>query len=178
MYDRAKDSFKNLDANAGLMNNEFTDGARFRSKISSKLFFGGIDGLDIVYPEKLQVRNHFPKLILTDFQVRNEIINPGDESGILAQNIDATDHITLKHDQNFISLSFTTLDYWNKQKSEYQYFLENFDKDWNYIHQQQSLNLTNRFSELVHIFPASQHGMLQDPHCFVITCVLRDRATH
>jgi signal transduction histidine kinase/ligand-binding sensor domain-containing protein/AraC-like DNA-binding protein len=143
MYDRAKSSFKNFDANDGLMNNEFTDGARFRSRLSSKLFFGGIDGLDIVYPEKLQVRNHFPKLILTDFQVRNESINPGDESGILAQNIDATDHIELRHDQNFISLSFTTLDYWNKQKSEYQYFLENFDKDWNYIHQQQSLNLTN-----------------------------------
>lgn len=143
MFDRAKNTFKNFDANDGLMNDEFTDGARFRSRTSSKLFFGGIDGLDIVYPEKLQVRNHFPKLILTDFQVRNESVNPGDKSGVLTRNVDATDHITLKHDQNFISLSFTTLDYWNKQKSEYQYFLENFDKDWNYIHQQQSLNLTN-----------------------------------
>ena len=31
--------------------------------------------------------------------------------------IDFTDTITLQYDQNFISFFFTTLDYWNKQKS-------------------------------------------------------------
>jgi signal transduction histidine kinase/DNA-binding response OmpR family regulator/ligand-binding sensor domain-containing protein len=143
MYDRLKNNFKNFDVNDGLKNNEYTDGATCRSLSSSKLFFGGVDGLDIVFPEKLEIKNYFPKLIVTDFQVRYESINPGDESNILTKNIDATSHIILKHDQNFISLFFTTLDYWNKQKSEFKYFLENFDKDWNYIHQQQTLTLTN-----------------------------------
>jgi signal transduction histidine kinase/ligand-binding sensor domain-containing protein/AraC-like DNA-binding protein/ActR/RegA family two-component response regulator len=143
MYDRERESFKSFDANDGLRNNEFTDGATFQSGTSTKLFFGGIDGLDIVYPEKLHNQNYFPKLIVTDFQVRNETINPGDASDILTRNIDATDHIKLNYDQNFISLFFTTLDYWNKQKIEYSYFLENFDKEWNHIHQQQVLTLTN-----------------------------------
>ncbi|MEO7989144.1 MAG: two-component regulator propeller domain-containing protein [Chryseolinea sp.] len=143
MYDRAKNTFKNFDTNDGLKNNEFADGAAFQSSTSSKLFFGGIDGLDIVYPDKLYTQNYFPKLTVTDFQVRNVAIIPGDESKILSENIDLTDNITLKYDQNFISFAFTTLDYWNKQKSEYAYFLENFDKDWNYIGQQQSLTLTN-----------------------------------
>lgn len=143
MFDRARNSFKNFDANDGLKNTEFTDGATFRSRRSTKLFFGGIDGLDIVHPEKLQIQNYFPRLIVTDFQVRNESIAPGDESKILSTSIDATDHITLNYDQNFISLYFTTLDYWNKQKSEFRYFLENFDKDWNDIHQQQMITLTN-----------------------------------
>jgi signal transduction histidine kinase/CheY-like chemotaxis protein len=68
---------------------------------------------------------------------------PGDDSHILTQNLDRTDTIILKHDQNFISFFFTTLDYWNKQKTEYVYFLEKFDKDWNHIGQQQSVMLTN-----------------------------------
>ena len=143
MYDRNKNSFKNFDSNDGLQNNEFADGAVYRSKISEKLFFGGIDGLDIVYPSKINALNYFPNLTVKEFLVHNVPVIPGDASGILSNNIDFTDNITLNYDQNFISFSFTTLDYWNKQKSEYAYFLESFDKDWNYIGQQQLLTLTN-----------------------------------
>ncbi len=143
MYNREKNTFKSFDPNDGLKNTEFADGAAFQSTRSSKLFFGGVDGLDIVYPDKLYTQNYFPRLTLTDFQVRNATITPGDESLILKNNIDVTDNIVLNYDQNFIGFSFTILDYWNKQKSEYAYFLENFDKDWNYIGQQQFLSLTN-----------------------------------
>ena len=108
-----------------------------------KLLFGGIDGLDIVYPHKLHSNNYFPKLMMTDFLVHNVPVVPGDNTQILDQHIDQADTITLKYDQNFISFFFTTLDYWNKQKSSYSYFLENFDKDWNSIGQQQSITLTN-----------------------------------
>lgn len=143
MYDRDKNAFKNFDSNDGLQNNEFADGATFRSAISERLFFGGIEGLDIVYPSKINALNHFPRLTLKEFLVHNVAAVPGDANGILTSNIDFTNQVTLNYDQNFISLSFTTLDYWNKQKSEYAYFLENFDKNWNYIRQQQSLTLTN-----------------------------------
>jgi len=142
-YDRDKRNFRNFDANDGLKNNEFADGAAYRSVRSNKLYFGGIDGLDIVYPDKIQPQNYFPRLAITEFHVHNVLITPGDDSGILTKYIDLTDHIILKYNQNFISFFFTTLDYWNKQKSEYGYFLENFDKEWNYIGQQQSVALTN-----------------------------------
>jgi signal transduction histidine kinase/DNA-binding response OmpR family regulator/ligand-binding sensor domain-containing protein len=143
MYDRERNTFKNFDSNDGLKNNEFADGAAFQSANSMKLLFGGIDGLDIVYPHKLHLNNYFPKLMLTDFLVHNVPVTPSDDTGILDEHIDRTDTITLNYDQNFISFSFTTLDYWNKQKSVYGYFLENFDKDWNRIGQQQSITLTN-----------------------------------
>lgn len=143
MYNREQNTFKNFDSNDGLKNNEFTDGAAFQSVNSPKLFFGGIDGLDMVYPHKLHTENYFPRLTVTEFQVRNATVTPGDDSHILTRNIDMTDNIILKYDQNFISFFFTTLDYWNKQKSEYGYFLENFDKEWNYIGQQQTVSLTN-----------------------------------
>lgn len=143
MYDRIRNSFKTFDTNDGLKNNEFADGAAFQSFSSTKLFFGGIEGLDIVYPDKLFIQNYFPQLLITEFQVRYQPITPGDENNILTQSIDQTDNITLKYDQNFISFYFTTLDYWNKQKSEFGYFLENFDQDWNYIGRQQSLTFTN-----------------------------------
>jgi signal transduction histidine kinase/ligand-binding sensor domain-containing protein/AraC-like DNA-binding protein len=143
MYERDKSTFKTFDANDGLKNNEFADGAAFQSALSTRLLFGGIDGLDIVYPLKLHIQDYFPKLALTEFQLRNVKITPGDGSQILSRRIDSTDSIVLKYDQNFISFYFTTMDYWNKQKSEYRYLLENFDKDWNYIGARQSLTFTN-----------------------------------
>lgn len=143
MLDRTRNTFKNFDTNDGLQNNEFTDGAAFKSRISEKLFFGGIDGLDIVFPGKLNSLNYFPRLCITEFQVRTKTVLPGDASHILSSNIDFTSEITLNYDQNFISFYFTTLDYWNKQKSEFRYYLENFDKGWNNIGQQQSVTLTN-----------------------------------
>jgi signal transduction histidine kinase/ligand-binding sensor domain-containing protein/CheY-like chemotaxis protein/AraC-like DNA-binding protein len=142
-YDRQRNTFKNFDSNDGLTNNEFADGAAYRSVTSDRLFFGGIDGLDIVYPDKIHIQNYFPRLAITEFHVHNTIISPGDKTSILTNHIDFTDEITLTYDQNFISFFFTTLDYWNKQKSEYRYMLENFDKGWNDLGQQQSVALTN-----------------------------------
>ncbi|MGC4021761.1 MAG: two-component regulator propeller domain-containing protein [Cyclobacteriaceae bacterium] len=139
--DRNQNTFKNFDSNDGLQNSEFADGASFQSRNSEKLFFGGIDGLDVVYPSKTSTLNYFPRLAVKEFLVHNIGATPA--GGILENNIDLTTDISLSYDQNFISFSFTTLDYWSKQKSEYAYFLENFDKDWNYIGQQQSITLTN-----------------------------------
>lgn len=143
MLDTKKAAFKNFDTNDGLQNNEFTDGASFRSRNSEKLFFGGINGLDIIYPTKLNTVSNFPRLTISEFQVHNVIITPRDSSHILKKHIDLAKEISLNYDQNFISFHFTTLNYWNKQRTEYAYFLENFDKAWNYIGQQSVVNLTN-----------------------------------
>ncbi|HET9053668.1 MAG TPA: triple tyrosine motif-containing protein, partial [Cyclobacteriaceae bacterium] len=143
MLDTKKDVFKNFDTNDGLQNNEFTDGASFRSRNSEKLFFGGINGLDIIYPTKLDTVSNFPRLTISEFQVHNVIITPRDSSQILKKHIDHAEEIALNYNQNFISFHFTTLNYWNKQRTEYAYFLEHFDKTWNYMGQQSVVNLTN-----------------------------------
>ena len=143
VYDPGKKTFKGFDTNDGLQNSEFTDGATFQSRRTENLFFGGIEGLDIVHPSKLNTLDYFPRLVWTEFQVRNSTVSPGDETNLLRKNIDFTDSIRLSYDQNFIRFNFGMLDYWNKQKSEYKYFLEGFDKDWNYIGQLQAVTLTN-----------------------------------
>lgn len=143
MLDPVKNTFKSFDVNDGLENNEYTDGAFFRSAQSEKLFFGGINGLDVIYPTRMDTTSFFPRLTISDFQIHNTVVTPSDSSQILQKHIDATSQISLNYDQNFISFHFTTLDYWNKQRVEYAYFLENFDKDWNFIGQQSVVNLTN-----------------------------------
>jgi len=143
MFDPDKNIFKNFDIQDGLHNSEFTDGASFRSINSEKLFFGGINGLDIIYPTQLDTIRDFPRLTISEFYVFNQLITPGHSSNILKEPIDNANEIILNYDQNFISFHFTALNYWNKQRTEYAYFLENFDKEWNMIGNQSSVNLTN-----------------------------------
>ncbi|MEI9917639.1 MAG: two-component regulator propeller domain-containing protein [Bacteroidota bacterium] len=143
MFNPFGKSFKSFDVNDGLQNNEFTDGAFYGSRLSGDLFFGGINGLDVIHPDRVDTTAFFSKLVVNEFQVHNMIVTAGDSSKILKNHVDATSEIVLAHDQNFISFHFTTLDYWNKQRTSYAYFLENFDKSWNYIGQQSFVNLTN-----------------------------------
>jgi len=143
LFNYGDKSFKNFDWNDGLQNNEFTDGAVFKSVSSHKLYFGGIDGVDIVNPDKLDTSFFFPKLAFTEFQVHNVIINPGDNTKLLNRHINVTESIRLNYNQNFITFHFTTLDYWNKQRCKYAYYLENFDKEWIYINKQSFVNLVN-----------------------------------
>ena len=143
MLNSKNKSFKNFDWNDGLQNNEFTDGAAYKSPNANKLYFGGIEGLDIVYPDKLDTSSFFPRLAFTEFQVHNIIVNPGDSTNLLSQQIDQVHQLTLNYKQNFITFHFTALDFWNKQRCKFAYYLENFDKDWIYINKQNFVNLIN-----------------------------------
>jgi signal transduction histidine kinase/DNA-binding response OmpR family regulator len=143
LFDPEQGISKTFDTNDGLQNNEFTDGAAFRSGLQNKLFFGGINGLDVIYPDQVDTLSHFPRLAISQFYVHNKAVTASDTSKIIQHHIDRASHIDLAHDQNFISFGFTTLDYWNKHRITYGYFLENFDKDWNYINTQGDINLTN-----------------------------------
>ncbi len=136
-------TFQNFDWNDGMENNEFTDGAAFKSPGSNNLYFGGIDGLDIVNPAKIDSSSYFPRLALTGFEVQNAIIIPGGKNRILKQHIDITNDIILKYNENFLNFHFTALDYWNKQRYKYAFYFENLNKDWIYINKQNSINLTN-----------------------------------
>jgi signal transduction histidine kinase/DNA-binding response OmpR family regulator len=143
VFDPIKSTFKTFDIHDGLQNDEFTDGASCKSAVSEKLYFGGINGLDIINPNKVDTISFFPRLAISEFQVHNMVITPNDSSRILSQHIDKVENISLQYNQNFISFQFTTLNYWNKQHTDYGYFLENFDKEWNYINSQNVVKLTN-----------------------------------
>jgi signal transduction histidine kinase/DNA-binding response OmpR family regulator/ligand-binding sensor domain-containing protein len=143
LFDPVRGSFKSFDANDGLQNHEYTDGASFHAAGAEALYFGGINGLDIIQPARLDTIRYFPRLTLAEFLLRNVPVMPGDSNAVLRKHIDHTAAIDLEYDQNFLSFHFTTLDYWNKQRTQYKYMLENFDKDWNLIHQQSVINLTN-----------------------------------
>ncbi len=140
---RDQNRFVNYNRGDGLLNSEFTDGAAFKSQNADKLYFGGTNGVDWFYPDQIPLSTNNPEVLLTEFSVFNRVAEPGDELQVLEKDIDATDKIVLKHNQNFFSIAFTTINYDNPAKILFSYRLSQFNQEWVDIGEQRFANFTN-----------------------------------
>jgi signal transduction histidine kinase/ligand-binding sensor domain-containing protein len=142
-FDIANNKFLNFNSADGLQSNEYTDGAAFHSHNSGKFYFGGINGLDWFIPGEIKISERMPELVLTGFRLYNKLILPGDPTEILSRNINELEKITLKYNQNFFTIAFTTLNFINPDKSLFEYKLENFNSEWVFAGNQREANFTN-----------------------------------
>ena len=124
----ATETFRNYDRADGLQGNEFSVHAFARAK-DGQLFFGGTNGLAAFYPDQIKDDPYAPPVILTDFQLFNQPVTPGDEAPLTVP-IWNTQHLTLNYDQNIISFEFAALSYAAPQKNRYRHQLESFESDW------------------------------------------------
>lgn len=110
----------------------------------ASLCFGGINGLNV-----LANTQNTPNIIntnvqITDFKIFNQPIMPFDESQILQQSLAETKEIHLNYSQSLFSFEFSALEYTAPEEVKYAYFLENFDKNWQYVnHNERSATYNN-----------------------------------
>ena len=142
-WNRASNTFRNYNKNDGLVGNEYTDGASFYGESTKKIYFGGIKGLTIVKSDKVNNSNVFPRLSLQELKLFNSSITPGDDTNLLKKHIDDTDTITFDNNQNFFSIGYSALNYFNNENSEYAHYLEGFDKGWNFVGKERTAYFTN-----------------------------------
>ena len=142
-WNRKLNHFSNYNKNDGLAGNEYSDGASFSGSKSKRLYFGGINGLTIIEPDKIKYSDDYPRLALQELKLFNKLIIPGNKSGLLQKHIDDTDTLIFDSEENFFSISYAALNYTNNEKSNYAYYLEGFDKEWTYIGSQRSAFFTN-----------------------------------
>jgi len=123
------ETFRNYDAADGLQSDEFNSGAFFRSN-SGELFFGGMNGFNAFYPDKITDNTNIPPVYITKFNIF-------DEPFPIKKHFLNNREITLSYLQNFFSFEFVALNYTSPQKNQYAYILEGFDKRWHYVSAQQ-----------------------------------------
>jgi signal transduction histidine kinase/ligand-binding sensor domain-containing protein/DNA-binding response OmpR family regulator len=122
----------NYDESSGLQSRQFNENAALRTR-EGALVFGGPNGFNVFNPETIQTQKQAPALVLTDLQVFNRSVAPGDQlhgRTLLAAALPATDRITLRYNENVIALSFADLDFSGNQKTTYAYRLDGFSQDW------------------------------------------------
>lgn len=100
-----------------------------------EMFFGGSDGFNSFYPERLEAyeNQHKPPVMITGLKIFNnqvEINKPINKRISLFQAITETSKLVLHYDDNFLTFEFIALDYTMPQKNQYAYQMEGFDKEW------------------------------------------------
>lgn len=98
-----------------------------------KIFFGGARGINILNLNEVAYNTTSSPVVITDFKVFNESVRNMERTkydALLAKSLDYVDHITLHHNQNNFSLSFSVLDYINPDLNKYEYQLEGYDEQW------------------------------------------------
>jgi ligand-binding sensor domain-containing protein len=119
---------KNYTERDGLQSNQFGGNDYFKDS-NGYMYFGGINGFNVFYPDSIKDNPHIPPIVITDFQIFNKSVKIGGDSP-LSQSIIGTTSITLAHDQNVFSFEFASLHYSSPQSNTYAYTMEGFDNDW------------------------------------------------
>lgn len=124
-FNPALGTFKNYDVNDGLQANEFNQGSYFQAP-DGEMFFGGVNGFNAFYPNKIKENKIVPPVYLTAFKIFDKPLK-------LNRPISYVKKIKLSYSQNFFSFEFVVLDYTSPEKNKYAYMLEGFDKDWHMV---------------------------------------------
>lgn len=136
------ENFKNYAVNDGLQSNHFNSGAHLRAA-NGDMYFGGINGITVFSPESLKDNPFNPRPILTSLSVLDKIVIPGDDSGILEENISTARQIKLKQHHNYFTLGFSVPNYLAGRHNTFAYKLEGFDKEWHILNQTRKVSYSN-----------------------------------
>lgn len=124
-----QNEFRVFNEEDGLQRAGFNPNATARDR-SGRLYFGGLDGFNIIDPADLPKLPLPPTPILTSFELFAKQVLPS-EGGILEKPIAATDEVRLPFDPRLLfSLKFANYDYRFPKRGEFRYMLEGYDKDW------------------------------------------------
>ena len=139
--------FENQD---GINVSEFKDNAMLFTT-SGMMLCGGVNGITFFQPDKLSVNKIKPQLIISEFKLFNEIVQPLEERNgkvILKRSINETKKIELPYNLNSIEFVFSSLHFSNPEKNKYKYILEGFDEKWQY-----SVGNERRFASYTNVPP-------------------------
>ena len=145
-FDPQTETFRNYNVFDGLQGDNFSDHSRAKGP-DGRLFFGGVNGLNAFYPDKLVDNPTPPPVVLTEFELFNKSVKIGGKDSPLRQAIHVATSITLRYDQSVCRFQFAALNYTAPQKNQYAYKLDGFDQDWQYT------DATRRFATYTHLDP-------------------------
>lgn len=121
--------FRIFSGDDGLQKSAFSQGA-VTVDHEGCLYYGGMEGFNIINPQKLPAMPRLPTPILTSFEYFGEPVFPR-KGGILEKKIAATDEIRLPFDRRMrFGFRFANLDYRFPNRGLFRYRLEGFDRSW------------------------------------------------
>lgn len=138
---RTTNEFVRFTTYDGLLENFLIDRAVIMDNTNT-LYLGTKKGLNIIEPQNINYNPYLIKPYLKDVKLFNKKIENSDELSPL-HSTPEPNTITLRHDQNILTIDYEAIGYTRPEKNQYAYYLEGFEKSWNYVDTKTSATYTN-----------------------------------
>lgn len=129
-FDTNKRTCRNYYQADGLQSNQFHYNCALALR-NGELAFGGIKGLNLFNPDAIRVNHAMPPLQLTGVVINNTSVT--EDTSYIKQvtngNIAA---ITLPYNKAVVTFKYSALEYGVPGKISYAYYMEGWDRNWNY----------------------------------------------
>ncbi len=122
MLDIKKAIIRKFSKEDGLQDLEFNTASCFKDT-KGKIFFGGINGFNMVDPNLTNNDTYSPLPLITAINVMNTPYSKGMATPYL-------DSLSLTHDKNFISFEFQSPNFSQSENISYKYMLTGVDSSW------------------------------------------------
>ncbi len=119
-FDPIEERFNKFDVQDGILSNEFNINSLHKTRLG-EIFLGGVNGSTSFFPQATVRPTEKPTVMFTRFVKYVE----GN-----AIEIPVSSSLYLKHNENSFVVDFAALDFLNPFKNTYEYYLENFESDW------------------------------------------------
>jgi transcriptional regulator with GAF, ATPase, and Fis domain/streptogramin lyase len=134
-------SFRNYDVADGLQGSHFNYHAAGKGE-DGMLFFGGINGFNCFYPDRLEDNRFPPQVVLTNFKIFNQSVSVSEDTP-LKRHINIAEEIILPYWQNDFSIGYAALHFSCPAKNSYAFKMENYEDEWRQVGHQRSATYTN-----------------------------------
>ena len=152
----ATQQFKNFTVADGLQGAMFNNNAAYKAP-NGEIFFGGPNGLNSFFPNRLLQDTVPPNIILTKLTVFNRDYEQG-EYEVHAAKLDTNIGVPLlrlNYRDYAFKVDFSALSFSNPGKNQYSYKLEGYDNDW------RSVSAEQRFAEYSNLKPDLYNFLLK-----------------
>lgn len=149
----------------GLQGKEFNSKVAYKSS-SGELFFGGVNGWNRFYPEKITQDKNVPFVVFTDFRLFNNPVPISEGKSLehqhdayyLKKHISEIDTLILPYDKNYFTFEFAALHYKAPKKNKYAYRMQGIDQDWQYVGNSRTATYT-RLNHGTYLFEVKASNM-------------------
>jgi signal transduction histidine kinase/ligand-binding sensor domain-containing protein len=138
-YNPEKKTFRNFFHSDGLQSNQFSFNAALKLG-SGELAFGGIKGFNLFYPDSVREHISTPNIFLTGLSIDHTAENA---EYLSSRAIGEMEAIRVPFNRAVLSFDFLALDYSGADKISYAYYLEGWDKSWNYVNSIRTANYSH-----------------------------------
>ncbi|HWB91377.1 MAG TPA: two-component regulator propeller domain-containing protein, partial [Puia sp.] len=131
-------TFRNFTQFDGLQSNQFSFNAA-TALSTGEFLFGGIKGFNYFFPDSVHYSAIAPKVFLDGIKIDNKPLD-ADTSFISGRDIEKITQITVPYAKSILSMDFLALTFSGADKIKYAYFLDGWDKNWNYVNNARTAN--------------------------------------